>query len=88
MIPLLTDLLHLFVIFMMGSFIILSVVAATGEFDHWTTRYAKRKVKRTSRFTKSTLVNVEQNNLGTLTTSERKEVIIKRMRERALQKSA
>lgn len=43
--PLLTDILHIFVIFMMGSFVILCVVGATGEFDKWTQRLNKRQKK-------------------------------------------
>jgi uncharacterized iron-regulated membrane protein len=43
---LLADLLHLFVIFMMVVFVIGSVLAVTGTFDHWTERYRLKKRRR------------------------------------------
>ncbi len=43
MIPILIDLFHVFVIVMMAVFVILCVVAASGEFDHWAGRFTKKQ---------------------------------------------
>jgi len=36
------DVLHIFVIVMMAGFVIFSVIAASGNYDHWTTRFVRR----------------------------------------------
>ncbi|QHS54456.1 hypothetical protein GWR56_02445 [Mucilaginibacter sp. 14171R-50] len=43
---LLATLLHVFVIFMMVSFIIGAILAATGTFDHWAERYRLKRRRR------------------------------------------
>ncbi|MBD1365471.1 hypothetical protein IDJ77_16775 [Mucilaginibacter sp. ZT4R22] len=44
---LLTDALHIFVIFMIAAFVIGGILAITGTFDHWGSRYVlKRRRKR------------------------------------------
>ena len=40
---LLIELLHIFILTMMGSFIILSVTAAMGGFDNWENRYIRNR---------------------------------------------
>ncbi|RYU86878.1 hypothetical protein EWM62_17145 [Mucilaginibacter terrigena] len=42
----LANLLHLFVIFMMVSFVIGGILAAMGTFDHWTERYRLKRRRR------------------------------------------
>ena len=41
--PLLIDLLHIYVILMIGAFIIMSAFAATGTFDTWGRRYIRNR---------------------------------------------
>jgi hypothetical protein len=38
--------LHIFVIFMISVFVIGSVLAVTGAFDHWTERYKLKRRRR------------------------------------------
>jgi len=42
MIELLTTGLHIFVIVMIGGFIIFSTMALTGKFDHWDSRFIQK----------------------------------------------
>lgn len=44
--PVLIEALHIFVIVVIGAFIILSVLAAAGKYDHWTTRFIRRHIFR------------------------------------------
>lgn len=44
---LLTEALHIFIIFMIAAFVIGGIMAITGTFDHWGSRYVlKRRRKR------------------------------------------
>ena len=44
--PLLVDLLHIFVIFMMFAFILMTTLAATGAFDTWNQRYLRKSNRK------------------------------------------
>lgn len=43
---LLSNLLHLFVVFMMVVFVVGGILALTGTFDHWTERYRLKQRRR------------------------------------------
>jgi hypothetical protein len=45
----LLDALHVFVVIMMISFVIFSLIGASGSYDHWTTRFGRRLRFRTKR---------------------------------------
>lgn len=52
-----SNLLHLFVIFMMVVFVVGGILALTGTFDHWTERYRLQKRRRRLIRNKSNQVN-------------------------------
>lgn len=41
-----SDALHIFIIFMMAAFIIGGILAVTGTFDHWGSRYILKRRRR------------------------------------------
>lgn len=41
----LANLFHLAVLIVMGTFILMCIIAASGTFDIWNTRYLKKKVR-------------------------------------------
>ena len=48
--PIYIDVLHIFVIIMMAGFVIFSVIGASGEYDHWTTRFVRHfRIRRRNR---------------------------------------
>ncbi|MES2064029.1 MAG: hypothetical protein V4456_19050 [Bacteroidota bacterium] len=59
---LLSDLLHIFVIFMMVVFVIGSVLAVTGTFDHWTERYRLKKRRRRLLRDKTNITGLNNSN--------------------------
>lgn len=44
--PFFADALHIFIIFMMAAFLIGGILALTGTFDHWGSRYVLKRRRR------------------------------------------
>jgi|GEM_PF-3576458 len=59
---LLADALHIFIIFMMAMFVVGGILAATGTFDHWGSRYKLKQRRRQLMRDKARIENVTKNN--------------------------
>jgi len=44
--PILAKAFHVLIIVMMVTFVVFSLLAASGRFDNWTTHYIRRSVKK------------------------------------------
>jgi hypothetical protein len=63
---LLSDTLHIFIIFMIAAFVIGGIMAITGTFDHWGSRYIlKRRRKRLLRNRRTDIRDDEQQQANT-----------------------
>jgi predicted membrane protein len=63
---LLSDALHIFIIFMIAAFVIGGILAITGTFDHWGSRYIlKRRRKRLLRNRRTDIRDNKQQQVNT-----------------------